>query len=218
MYSYAVTDLGWCDDNPLAKVHKMKEPRGRTRYLSEDERNRLLAACKTTKNKHLYLIVLLALSTGARQGEIMGLEWRDVELDPQRKRVVLRDTKNGETRAVPLVDRAYELLKEHSKVRRIDTPLVFPGASKSGKDAKPLIIREAWESAVHKAGLENFHFHDLRHTCASYLAMNGATLAEIAEVLGHKTLSMVQRYSHLSEQHVKGVLSKMNDSFLAGVA
>jgi len=69
--------------------------------------------------------------------------------------------------------------------------------------------------AVAAAELEDFHFHDLRHSCASYLAMNGATLAEIAEVLGHKTLAMVQRYTHLTIGHTSAVVARMNDALFA---
>ncbi len=77
-------------------------------------------------------------------------------------------------------------------------------------------IRTAWDSAVKSAGVENFHFHDLRHSCASYLAMNGASLVEIAAVLGHKTLDMVKRYAHLSEQHTLSVVERMNQKIFGG--
>ena len=89
--------------------------------------------------------------------------------------------------------------------------MVFPSAI---KPQKPIEIRKSWLNALEKAGIEDFRFHDLRHSTASYLAMNGATLAEIAEVLGHKTLAMVKRYSHLSEAHTAGVLERMNQKFL----
>ena len=102
---------------------------------------------------------------------------------------------------------ALELLRDKSKVRRLDTDLIF--ANKSGRATFP---RKAWETAVSEAKLEDFHFHDLRHSAASYLAMSGATLAEIAEVLGHKTLAMVKRYAHLTEQHTSAVVKRMNDS------
>ena len=201
-------EWGWMDSNPISKVSREKESAGRVRFLSDDERERLLEACKGSRNRQLYLIVMLALSTGARQGEIMGLTWEDVSFE--HRRLILRDTKNGETRAVPLVGDACELLKEHSAVRRIDTQLVFPRVNGGKNSNRPMSIREAWDYAVEGAKIENFHFHDLRHTCASYLAMNGASLAEIAEVLGHKTLQMVKRYAHLSEQHTLGVVERMN--------
>jgi integrase len=97
-------------------------------------------------------------------------------------------------------------------MRRIDTRLLFP----DGSGKKPIIIRAPWHKALKQAGIEDFRFHDLRHSAASYLAMSGASLAEIAEVLGHKTLEMVKRYSHLSEQHTASVVEKMNKKFLGG--
>jgi len=212
VFTKASTEWGWMEINPLSKVSREKESQGRVRFLSDDERGRLLEACKSSRNHQLYLIVMLALSTGARQGEVMGLGWDDVSFD--QRRLILRDTKNGETRAVPLVGEAFSLLKDHSKVRRIDTPLVFPRVGAKGNQS--MSIREAWDNAVEVAKIENFRFHDLRHSCASYLAMNGATLAEIAEVLGHKTLQMVKRYAHLSEQHTLSVVERMNLKIFGG--
>jgi integrase len=82
----------------------------------------------------------------------------------------------------------------------------------SGKQDKPTDIRDAWLKAVERAGLEDFKFHDLRHTAASYLAMNGASLLEIAEILGHKTLQMVKRYAHLADSHTAQVVERMNQA------
>ncbi|MGD9638714.1 MAG: tyrosine-type recombinase/integrase [Alphaproteobacteria bacterium] len=205
----AVNELQWLENNPMNKIKKLKEPRGRVRYLSEEEKNSLLNACKESKNPHLFNVVYLALSTGARYGEIINLKWEQIDFN--RKVITLYETKNGEIRLLPLVGKSYELMREHSKVRRIDSDLVFPSAI---KPQKPIEIRKSWLNALEKAGIEDFRFHDLRHSTASYLAMNGATLAEIAEVLGHKTLEMVKRYSHLSEAHTAGVLERMNQKFL----
>ena len=200
----ACKEWGWLDTNPMEKVSKPSLPRGRVRYLSDDEREKLLAACEKSENKLLYPVVVLALSTGMRQGELMGLKWKDLDL--ARGRATLHETKNGEVRVVALAGLVLELLKTMAKVRRLDSQYVFP--SKDGKS--PMDLRRAWEAAVKKAKLVDFHFHDLRHSCASYLAMNGASLLEIAAVLGHKTLQMVQRYSHLSELHTTDVVSRMN--------
>ncbi len=206
VFTKAVKTWRWIDKTPFAQVEKESEPNGRVRFLSDDERDRLLDACKASHNKHLYLVVLLAISTGARKNEIIGLKWENVSFDLQR--IILVDTKNGDTRAVPLVGEAFNLLKEHSKVRRIDTPLVFPRVGKKGNQS--MSIRTAWDNAVIAANLDDFHFHDNRHTCASYLAMNNASMPEIAAVLGHRTLEMVKRYAHLSEQHTLGVVERMN--------
>ena len=109
---------------------------------------------------------------------------------------------------MPIAGLAYEELKKLSSVRRIDDDRVFP--------LTPDQVRWHFSSALKKAEIEDFRFHDLRHSAASYLAMNGATLAEIAEVLGHKTLQMVKRYAHLTEQHTSKVVERMNKKIFGG--
>jgi integrase len=188
----------------MRKVTKPEEPRGRVRYLSQDERTRLLDACKKSSSPLLYPVVVLALSTGARQGEIMNLTWDDVDL--KRGRAILHETKNGERRALPLAGHALDTLREFAKVRRLDSKLLFAGRN----PLTPAELRKPWVEALKTAEITGFHFHDLRHSAASEFAMNGATLAEIAEILGHKTLQMVQRYAHLSEGHTAGVVERMN--------
>jgi integrase len=204
-FTVTVKEWGWLDESPVAKVSKPKEPRGRVRFLSDDERERLLDACKASYNPYLYPAVVLALSTGTRKMESLGLYWRDVDF--QRQTITLHDTKNGERRVLPLQGHALELIQQCSRGRRMDSDFVFP--SRNGK--KPFDLRRAWTAALKQAKIPDFHWHDLRHSSASYLAMNGATLAEIAEILGHKTLSMVKRYAHLSEAHTAGVVARMNE-------
>lgn len=208
-FTYAVKDLGWVEENPVLKVRKPGLPRGRVKNLTDEERHRLLDWCQfgenKSKNKYLYTVVVLALSTGARYNEIMNLKWADIDLE--RKRIHLEETKNGERRTIPLSSKALEEVNKLRKVRRIDTPLLFP--RKDGK--KPMDIRKHWEAAVEKAELTDFHFHDLRHSAASQLALNGASTLEIAHILGHKTLAMVKRYAHLTEQHTADILEKTND-------
>jgi|RhiMetdeSRZDD1v2_1073273.scaffolds.fasta_scaffold102227_3 integrase len=191
--------------SPMPNVRKLREPKGRVRFLSDEERELLLQSCKQSHNPYLYTIAVLALSTGARKGELLKLHWKDVDM--KRHMLMFRDTKNTETRSVPLTGYALDVLKAHVRVRRIDTPFVFPSPSDC---MKPYSINDAWKYAVKRARLVNFRFHDLRHSCASYLAMNGASLLEIGEILGHKTLSMVKRYSHLTEAHTKSVVERMN--------
>lgn len=204
----AVKEWGWLDDSPMRKVNRLKEPKGRVRFLDEQERTSLLTACRETNHPFLYAVVLLALSTGARKMEILNLRWKDVDLN--KGTAILHETKNGERRALPLSGPALDELRALSKVRRIDTTLIFPGRNPK----TPFEIRKPWIEVLQKAGIQDFRFHDLRHSAASYLAMSGATLAEIAEILGHKTLQMVKRYAHLSEQHTAGVVEKMNQKFL----
>lgn len=204
-FTVAVKEWGWVEDNPVLKVTKPKEPRGRVRFLSDDERERLLSACRASTSPHLYPAVVLALSTGMRAQEIMQLTWARVDVN--RSRILLEETKNNERRVVPLMGRALELLREHGKVRRLDTDLLFPSQRHPNR---PVDLRVPWLAALAAAGIEDFRFHDLRHSAASYMLMNGASIGELAEVLGHKTLQMVRRYSHLSEAHTKGLVERMN--------
>ncbi|HBH25846.1 MAG TPA: integrase [Rhodospirillaceae bacterium] len=190
----AAREWEWIETNPCARLARLSEPRGRVRFLDDGERARLLAACKASPSAHLYPVVVLALSTGARLNEVLGLRWPQVDVGAGR--IVLHDTKNTERRVLPLAGHAREVIREWGRVRRVDTDLLFPN---SLHPDRPIDIRGPWNTALAKAGIADFRFHDLRHSAASYLAMNGATLAEIAEVLGHKTLQMVKRYAHLSE-------------------
>ena len=102
-------------------------------------------------------------------------------------------------------------MKEHAKVRRLDTPLVWPCKAGEKQPVKPMNLRIPWEAAVKRAGLTDFRFHDLRHSAASYLAMNSASPVEIAAILGHRTLQMVKRYAHVANSHTSSVVRAMND-------
>jgi integrase len=213
---------GWAKRNPVKEVERPGQGKIRVRYLDDDELKRLFAACKESRYKPLYLIVVLALSTGMRKEELLSLKWKDVELE--KERIILQQTKNGDRRNVPLKGEALALLREHAKVRRIDTDFLFPGEKPSPqKECKPVPVSErhfditaAWNAARKAAKLTDFRFHDLRHTTASYLAMNSATLVEIAGVLGHRDLNTVRRYAHLSDSHLADKVESMNRRFING--
>ena len=207
VFAKACKEWEWTRDNPVSRLRARQEPRGRVRFLSIDEQKRLLAACQESSEPRLYPLAVLGLGTGARQGELLALRWRDIDLG--QRRVIVQETKNGERRTLALAGPALEVLRELSRVRRIGTDLVFVGSR--GKHSFP---EKAWKQALRDTKLQDFRFHDLRHTFASYLAMSGATLAELAEALGHKTLAMVKRYAHLTEQHVSGVVDRMTERFL----
>ncbi|SCA62546.1 Shufflon-specific DNA recombinase [Chlamydiales bacterium SCGC AG-110-M15] len=210
VFTVSINDWDWLNDTPMRRVTKPKLGRGRVRFLDEEERTSLLLMCQKSDNIHLYTIVLLALSTGMRKGELMNLKWRDVDLSD--KRIILNDTKNDERRVVPLTGRALQLLMGMKKKRNSSKDLIFPSEKTPNK---AIDIRSAWEKALERANIEDFRFHDLRHCTASYLAMNGASLNEIAEVLGHKTIQMSKRYAHLSQAHTEGVVERMTERFLA---
>lgn len=213
----AERDWQWIESSPMEKISKPKAGRGRVRFLSADERTRLLTACAELGHPYLHTIVLLALSTGMRLGEIKNLRW---ELIDVRDRLAvghaqLLETKNGERRGVPIAGPALAAIRSLAAKACKTQGLLFPSIrlkpkSKLEKEM-PMDIRRPWEEAVAQAKLKDFRFHDLRHSAASYLAMNGATASEIAAVLGHKQLSMVHRYAHLSESHTASVVARMNE-------
>lgn len=205
VFTIAINEWEWITKNPFAKVSRKKESRPRVRFLSDDERVRLLSECKKSSNPYLYMVVVLALSTGARCMEIMSLRWSAVDFN--RSVIILHETKNDNRRVLPLVGHALELIKQHYQNRNTKTDLLFPGRNIKN----PIDLRTPFDKAMERAEIEDFHFHDLRHSCASYLAMNGASMTELSEVLGHKTLQMVKRYTHLSESHVSKIVSSMNE-------
>ena len=208
--SIAVHEWEWLPEHPMKNIAKLPEPRGRVRFLDDDERRRLLEACKQSGSSFLYPLVVLALSTGARHGELITLHWHQVDFN--RKAIVLHHTKNKERRVLPLTFHALELMQALCARRNPESSLVFPSPRFPDQ---PVQSRPAFIEALEKAGIQDFRFHDLRHSAASYLAMNGASTSEIAEVLGHKTLAMVKRYAHLSEVHTAGVVEKMNRKIFA---
>ena len=209
--SFAVNELDWIDKNPALKVKKFREPRGRTRFLSDSERERLLqASTSLPKYPEMQIIILIALTTGMRRGEILNLRWSDCDF--KLRRLIIRESKNSESRSVPLADVTLTSLRKWGKVRPLDAnALVFP-SHVSANPSHLFEIDHAWQLIRAKADLKDFRFHDLRHTAASYLAMSGAGLREIGDILGHKSMSMTKRYSHLTEDHKHRTVSKMVDA------
>ena len=197
--TFAVKELGWIEKNPLERVSKGSESKGRVRFLSDAELPAFLQACRESSNPALYLAVVLALTTGGRQSEIMSLRWPQIDL--ARRTALLGDTKNGDARVLPLSGEALTLLTERSRVRSLTDDRLFPPKERNTK-SDFVDLRKPFFTAMAAAKITDFHWHDLRHTCASYLAMSGTSPLEIAKVLGHRTMAMVARYSHLSPGRV----------------
>jgi len=194
MFSKAVI-WGKAAANPVKKVTFFREPPGRVRFLSLEEIQRLLAEAA----EHLKPILLVALHTGMRKSEILSLTWRDVDL---RQRIIyVRTSKNGTAREVPMADPVYATL---SRLVLDDGP-VFRHADGS----RVVSIRTAFDRAVRRAKIEEFSFHDLRHTFASYLVMNGVELVTVKELLGHKAIQMTLRYAHLSPLHKRSAVNTL---------
>ena len=213
VFTYAVNELEWLNKNPVHKVKKFPEGKGRNRFLSEDEIKRLLKTCYKYSDKNdIYLFVKLALATGARYGELQRLQKQDVFLDNEQPFVLFRNTKNGEDKAVALTPEMTNLLKEHLIKQTLITNYVFPDYESKGK--KPKNFTKTWQNVRKEAQLVDFRFHDLRHTCASYLAIDGCSLLQIASILGHKTMSMVKRYAHLTTQSTAQALCNMTTKYM----
>src|SRR5262249_35051665 len=156
--------------------------------LTEEEETRLLAVCPSWLRE----LLLFALHSGMRLGEILALTWIGVDLF--RKTVTVFRSKNGERRTVPVNQTVMTVLKEKGKVRRVNTELVFPSRTGTRIDANHL--RRAFRAATTRAGLQDFHFHDLRHTFATRLVQSGVDLYKVQRLLGHKSPMMTQRYAH----------------------
>ena len=187
--------------NPVGLIPSKPEDNHRVRYLSTLEKNRLLQACGEAAWSKLYLLVLLAITTGARRGELLGLRWNDIDFE--RQTAYVKTTKNGQPKVLPLTN---DVVNELTRFRQQDSSLIFNSEVKSDK---AFCFNKQWKKALNKAEVDNFRFHDLRHTTASYLAMSGASLLEIADVLGHKQIQMTKRYAHLCIDHKQRLINSV---------
>jgi integrase len=182
----------------VPRIRLEKESEGRLRWLTSEDATRLLDVCRESRNTDLLDLVEFALFTGMRRGEVLGLTWERVD---RARGVVLVDiTKNGRRREVPLNSRADAVLARRGSK---STGLVF-GSRRWDH------FRTAWDLAVQRAKLVDFHFHDLRHTFASWAVQRGATLQEVKDLLGHSSLAMVMRYAHLSPEHLRNAVARLD--------
>jgi integrase len=185
-------DWNYIQTNPAQRIRHLKTPPGRTRFLSFEERDRLLLEC--SGNPMLWAILLAALETGMRRGELMVLTWKDVDFD--RRSITLLRTKNNEQRMVPISDVLFPILERLYIDRKGQYVFRKPDGRPYGN------WRKAFENVCKRAGVEDFRFHDLRHTFASYLVMAGVDIRTVQELMGHKDIKMTMRYSHLSRPHL----------------
>lgn len=203
MYNLAIK---WGDaiKNPVKDVKFLEEPPGRTRFLYQEEASRLIQCC----NSYIHPIVFTALNTGMRLGEILALTWDQVYIDQTiNPYIELRKTKNNKSRFVPLNDDMIELLS--GIARNVDDHVFL------GPNAKPLkSIKKGFKNALKKAGIANFRFHDLRHTFASHFVMRSGDLPTLKAILGHSSMKMVERYTHLAESHINKQINNLNGVFL----
>jgi len=188
VFNLAVREWEWCRENPVSKVSMERENNQRGRWLSVEEEARLLHGCAPW----LQELVTVALHTGMRMGEILALTWRGV--DVSRRTVMVVRSKNGERRTIPVNDTVLSVLRQKSTVRSLRTELVF--CSQAFTPMESGYLRRAFRLALGKAQIDDFHFHDLRHTFATRLVQAGVDLYKVQRLLGHKSPIMTQRYAH----------------------
>lgn len=190
LFSIAIIEWGICRDNPVLRVRKPKLPPGRDRRITLGEERRLLRAAAQHKNGELYSMIVLAIETAMRLSELLGLRWENVDL---RTRIAhLPITKNGSKRDVPLSLRAIEILK---RLGEEGEGPVF-GYSSDG-------FKSAWRTLVRRVGIDDLHFHDLRHEAVSRLFELGTLdMMEVATISGHKSMQMLKRYTHLKASNL----------------
>jgi integrase len=177
----------WLPRNPVKLVRRPPVPRGRTRRLKEGEEQRLLSACDRGRTALMKPLIILAIETAMRRGEMLDLQWQYVDL--VRCVAHLPLTKNGDSRDIPLSRRATGVLRELLADDDRDPDRVFPVTGNS--------VRLAFEHLRVRAGMSDLHFHDLRHEAVTRLFEKGLNIAEVSAISGHKELRMLQRYTHL---------------------
>ena len=197
VFNIAKNEWGACRENPITVLRKPKPTGGRTRRLKKIEEIKLSRYFKSKNNIEAYYIFLFAIETAMRQGEILSLSWDNVSLT--NRYATLHETKNGETRTVPLSDRAITILLDVKK-QNWSSSRVFNYTSNG--------LKSAWRTATIALKIEDLHFHDLRHEAISrFVELGTLNLIEVAAISGHKSMSMLKRYSHINTQQL---INKIN--------
>ncbi len=178
-FNLAVREWEWCRENPVSRVSMERENNNRDRWLNVEEEARLLQACAPW----LHDLVIFALHTGMRMAEILELTWQGADLS--RRTVMVFRSKNGERRIIPINETVLSVLRQKSKIRPLKTDLVFYSQAFTPMEAGHL--RRSFRLALSKAKIENFHFHDLRHTFATRLVQAGVDMYKVQRLLGHKS-------------------------------
>lgn len=187
----------WEELQAVPTIRLEREPQGRIRWLEADEEPRLLDACRASRTKHLASLVTVAHETGLRKGELLGLTWDRVDLS--RGVIRLEITKSGRRREVPMRQVVYDIL------------VALPGP-REGRVWPSGDIRKAFENAVAEAKLDGLHFHDLRHSFASWFVMRGGSIQALQTILGHQDIKMTLRYAHLAPEHLRNEMAKTEQS------
>ncbi len=208
--NYANREWDWELPN-VAKGRKLKEDEGRTRWITREEAELLIQAAESEpKAQHLADFIRLALHTGCRSGELLGLEWRRVSLQERLLFLEADHTKAGKRRSVPLNEMSRQAIVNRLRFRAEhcpSSPWVF--AREDGTRIKA--VTRSFRTACRRAGIKDFHIHDLRHTCAAWLVGVGVPLAEVRDLLGHASVVVTERYAHLSPDNVRAAVELLDE-------
>lgn len=198
VFNVAKSEWGACLENPVVGLRKPKLPSGRTRRLAKLEELKIKRYFLNKDNVEAYSIFIIAIETAMRQGEILSLHWRDVSF--KKKIIVLHDTKNGDSRTIPLTDVALDVLKK-LKADGYERQKVFSYTSNG--------FKSAWRSAILALNIQDLHFHDLRHEAISrFVELGTLNLLEVAAISGHKSMSMLKRYTHIDSGRLHNKINK----------
>jgi len=198
--------------NPAASVSPFPVQEGRIRYLSAEEIPALLDACeKQVTSPWLYPLVVLALNTGARQGELLQLSYEDMDLE--KGLLYFGRTKNRKLKTIPMNKAVKEAVEWLLKHRYTDYLFSWPWGEQIGRTT----IYDAFKKACSESKVKEMRFHDLRHTAASYLVMEGVDLPTVKEILGHREIEMTLRYSHLAPGHKAKAVEKLGEALNSAV-
>ena len=193
---------GKASTNPGREVKLLKEPEGKDRILTYEEEKRLLDYVRSgVKSKHLEAIIITALNTGMRKGEILSLKWENVDF--RNGYIIVERTKNGEIRKIPMNVPLTTALKSVIP----SSEYVFSSGGNPFGD-----VKTAWWKALKESEIEGFRFHDMRHTFGSRLGMAGVDIKTIQELMGHKDIKMTMRYSHPTPEHKKQAVKVLESS------
>jgi len=192
-------------ENPTTTLKRFEENEPPTRYLTEEESEPLLTACKEQEGQPwLYPLVVLAIHTGMRQGELLGLRWENVDLS--RRVITLRMGKKLRFKTIPIDDTAMQIVEDLNDERFGEHVLMYAW----GRPLKQSYVGRCFRNACEQAEITGFRFHDLRHTFGSHLTLAGVDLLTVSRLMGHKTTKMTERYTHLSLEHKAEAIAKLD--------
>ncbi len=190
-YEIAIREWNWpLKENPVKRINKPTNEPARQRRLKPEEVGKILQGLETTRNKLLKPIVLFAIETAMRQGEIVRAEWK--HYDREKRLLHIPVTKNGHPRTIPLTNAAVEILDGLEK--HLEEERIFPTTTEA--------VKQSWQRLIERSGIQDLHFHDLRHEAVSRFFEMGLSIPEVALISGHRDFRMLFRYTHLRPEEI----------------